>query len=100
VATWRGISRVRNADSGREHNNRISIYPSYREERDAMEKTQQYQTNLRELIEENGYTFKEISEETGISLSALFIYARGERPIPWKKEPSVIRLGIALKGNT
>ena len=47
-----------------------------------MIKVQQYETNLRELIEENGYTFKEVSEETGISLSALFIYARGERPIP------------------
>lgn len=47
-----------------------------------MIKVQQYETNLRELIEENGYTFKEIAEETGISLSALFIYARGERSIP------------------
>jgi tetratricopeptide (TPR) repeat protein len=47
-----------------------------------MIKIQQYETNLRKLIEENGYTFKEISEETGISLSALFIYARGERSIP------------------
>jgi transcriptional regulator with XRE-family HTH domain len=47
-----------------------------------MIKAQQYETNLRELIEENGYTFKEVSEETGFSLSALFIYARGERSIP------------------
>lgn len=40
-----------------------------------MAESQQYETNLRELIEENGYTFKEISDETGISLNALFIYA-------------------------
>lgn len=54
-----------------------------------MEKPQQYQTNLRELIEENGYTFKEVSEETGISLSALFIYARGERPIPHQSRSEI-----------
>ena len=40
------------------------------------------EANLRELIEDNGYTFKEVSEETGISLSALFINARGERSNP------------------
>ena len=57
-----------------------------------MEKPQQYQTNLRELIEENGYTFKEVSEETGISLSALFIYARGERPIPHESRYEVARV--------
>lgn len=57
-----------------------------------MEKTPQYQTNLRELIEENGYTFKEISEETGISLSSLFIYARGERPIPHQCRADIARI--------
>jgi transcriptional regulator with XRE-family HTH domain len=57
-----------------------------------MEKPQPYQTNLRELIEENGYTFKEVSEETGISLSALFIYARGERSIPHKSRYEVARV--------
>jgi len=53
---------------------------------------QQYQTNLRELIEENGYTFKEVSEETGISLSALFIYARGERSIPHESRYKIARV--------
>ncbi|QBD82592.1 XRE family transcriptional regulator [Ktedonosporobacter rubrisoli] len=57
-----------------------------------MIKVQQYETNLRELIEENGYTFKEISEETGISLSALFIYARGERSIPHESRYKIARV--------
>ena len=47
-----------------------------------MDKTQHYETNLRTVIEECGYTFKEVAEETGISPSALFLYARGERAIP------------------
>ena len=45
-----------------------------------------------ELIEETGYTFKEIAEETGISLSALFIYARGERPISHKSRYKIARV--------
>lgn len=57
-----------------------------------MVKIWQYKTNLRELIEENGYTFKEVSEETGISLSALFIYARGERSIPHESRYKIARV--------
>jgi tetratricopeptide (TPR) repeat protein len=57
-----------------------------------MIKVQQYETNLREIIEENGYTFKEVSEETGISLSALFIYARGERSIPHESRYKIARV--------
>jgi transcriptional regulator with XRE-family HTH domain len=57
-----------------------------------MIKLQQYETNLRQLIEENGYTFKEVSEETGISLSALFIYARGERSIPHESRYKIARV--------
>ena len=57
-----------------------------------MVKARQYETNLRELIEENGYTFKEVSEETGISLSALFIYARGERSIPHESRYKIARV--------
>src|SRR5947209_14390171 len=56
-----------------------------------MVKAHHYETNLRELIEENGYTFKEISEETGISLSSLFIYARGERSIPHENRYKIAR---------
>ena len=55
-------------------------------------KGQQYTTNLRELIEENGYTFKEVSEETGISLSALFLYARGERSIPHESRSRIAKV--------
>jgi tetratricopeptide (TPR) repeat protein len=57
-----------------------------------MIKVWQYETNLRELIEGNGYTFKEVSEETGISLSALFIYARGERSIPHESRYKIARV--------
>jgi tetratricopeptide (TPR) repeat protein len=57
-----------------------------------MIKDQQYETNLRELIEENGYTFKEVSEETDISLSALFIYARGGRSIPHESRYKIARV--------
>ncbi|HZO70860.1 MAG TPA: helix-turn-helix transcriptional regulator [Ktedonobacteraceae bacterium] len=57
-----------------------------------MIKDRQYETNLRELIAENGYTFKEVSEETGISLSALFIYARGERSIPHESRCKIARV--------
>lgn len=57
-----------------------------------MTKVQQYETNLREIIEGNGYTFKEVSEETGISLSALFIYARGERSIPHESRYKIARV--------
>ena len=57
-----------------------------------MIKVQQYATNLREQIEGNGYTFKEVSEETGISLSALFIYARGERSIPHESRYKIARV--------
>jgi hypothetical protein len=55
-------------------------------------KPQRYQSNLRELIKDNGYTFKEVSEETDISLSALFIYARGERPIPHTSRDEIARV--------
>lgn len=55
-------------------------------------KSQPYQSNLRELIKDNGYTFKEISEETAISLSALFIYARGQRPIPHQSRSEIARV--------
>lgn len=47
-----------------------------------MAERQQYETNLRELIKESGYTFKEVSEETGISLRTLFDYASGKVSIP------------------
>ena len=46
-----------------------------------------YPNNLRAMIKTLGYTFKEVSQETGISLSALFMYARGARSIPhWARE--------------
>lgn len=57
-----------------------------------MREEQPYETNLRELIEENGYTFKEVSEETGISLSALFIYARGKRSIPHESRVQIAKV--------
>lgn len=57
-----------------------------------MIKVRQYKTNLRGLIEENGYTFKEVSEESGISLSSLFIYARGERSIPHESRDKIARV--------
>lgn len=41
-----------------------------------------YPNMLRALIKDMGYSFEEVSQETGISLSALFKWAKGVRPIP------------------
>ncbi|MBE3561253.1 MAG: helix-turn-helix transcriptional regulator [Ktedonobacteraceae bacterium] len=57
-----------------------------------MAKEPRYPNQLRNLIVTSGYTFKEISEETGISLSALFIYARGERAIPHSSRLAIARV--------
>jgi hypothetical protein len=44
------------------------------------------------LIKTMGYSFKEVSQETGISLSALFKWAKGVRPIPHWARDHIARL--------